>query len=71
MNRRSVAQLGSALALGARCRGFKSLHSDHLKRISVFSEILLHILCLYRLHRSDLWMAPNMLDLISGLTFAI
>ena len=24
-----VAQLASALALGARCRGFKSLHSDH------------------------------------------
>ena len=26
---RSVAQPGSAPALGAGCRGFKSLHSDH------------------------------------------
>ena len=34
--RRSVAQPGSALALGARCRRFESYHSDHLFR----SEIL-------------------------------
>jgi hypothetical protein len=27
--RRSVAQPGSALALGARCRRFESYHSDH------------------------------------------
>ncbi len=27
---RSVAQPGSASALGAECRGFESLHSDHL-----------------------------------------
>ena len=26
---RSVAQFGSAPALGAGCRGFESLHSDH------------------------------------------
>ena len=27
--KRSVAQPGSASALGAGCRGFKSLHPDH------------------------------------------
>ena len=29
-----VAQFGRALALGARCRGFKSLHRDHLKTLT-------------------------------------
>ncbi len=29
---RSVAQPGSALVWGARCRGFKSRHSDQLKK---------------------------------------
>ena len=33
MFRRSVAQLGSARALGAWGRGFESLHSDHFSQI--------------------------------------
>ena len=42
---RGVAQSGSALALGARCRGFESLHPDHLK------NFLEGVICPnYRLH---------------------
>ena len=46
--RRSVAQPGSARALGARCRGFESLHSDgsqggfSLRNVVQRQEQLLH-----------------------------
>lgn len=34
---RSVAQPGSASALGAECRGFESLHSDHFRDVEQFT----------------------------------
>ncbi len=36
---RGVAQSGSALALGARCRRFKSSHPDHLRWFCLVSQI--------------------------------
>lgn len=38
---RDVAQFGSASALGAECRGFKSLHPDHDARIAQSVERLI------------------------------
>lgn len=41
MQLRGVAQPGSALVLGARCRRFESSHPDHLNKNKKFTMILI------------------------------